>query len=189
MPPREGRSLWDAVRAAGALAERALWGAEASVRLGELERGSSLGGRLEELRGRSVLVATGDQLTGALALIELDGVARRLVLSPPDLPGKVAPFVMATAGVDAVVSDRAALEAGSVGTVVPCSARLAPADSARTGPHHTEWILLTSGTTGVPKLVVHTLASLAGAVNGDRGQTVPAGWGPFFDIRRDGGLP
>src|SRR5207244_8598076 len=75
MPPREGRSLWDAVRAAGALAERTLWGAEASVRLGEVAGGSSLGGRLEELRGRSVLVATRDQLTAALALIELDGVA------------------------------------------------------------------------------------------------------------------
>src|SRR2546425_4238554 len=149
MPPREGRSLWDAVRAAGALAERALWGAEASVRLGELERGSSLGGRLEELRGRSVLVATGDQLTAALALIELDGVARRLVLCPPDLPRKVVPFVMATAAVDAVVSDRDALEAGaaSVGTFVTCSARLAPASSEPAGSHHTEWILLTSGAT------------------------------------------
>ena len=190
MPPRDGRSLWDAVRAAGALAERALWGAEASVRLGELVGGSSLGGRLEELRGRSVLVATRDQLTAALALIELDGVARRLVLCPPDLPRKVVPFVMATAAVGAVVSDRAALEASaaSVGTFVTCSARLAPADSARTGPHHTEWILLTSGTTGVPKLVVHTLASLAGAINGDRVQTVPAVWSTFYDIRRYGGL-
>src|SRR2546428_7863068 len=172
MPPREGRALGDAVRAAGALAERALWGAEASVRLGELERGSGLVGRLEELRGRSVLVATGDQLTAALALIELDGVARRLVLCPPDLPRKVVPFVMATAAVDAVVSDRDALEAGaaSVGTFVTCSARLAPASSEPAGSHHTEWILLTSGTTGAPKLVVHTLASLAGP---DRAGPVP----------------
>src|SRR2546428_4631657 len=131
MPPREGRSLWDAVRAAGALAERALWGAEASVRLGELERGSSLGGRLEELRGRSVLVATGDQLTAALALIELDGVARRLVLCPPDLPRKVVPFVMATAAVDAVVFHRAALETrpASAGTILTCRAMPAPAAS------------------------------------------------------------
>src|SRR3989449_1417350 len=188
MPPRDGRSVWGAVRAAGALAERALWGAEASVRLGELVGGSSLGGRLEELRGRSVLVATRDQLTAALALIELDGVARRLVLCPPDLPRKVAPFVMATAAVEAVVADGAAREAGSGATVATCGARLAPADSARTGPHHTEWILLTSGTTGVPKLVVHTLASLAGAINGDRVQTVPAVWSTFYDIRRYGGL-
>ena len=33
------------------------------------------------------------------------------------------------------------------------------------GRYETEWVLLTSGTTGVPKLVVHTLASLAGAID------------------------
>src|SRR5207245_8892577 len=62
------------------------------------------------------------------------------------------------------------------------------AESARAGPHHTAWILLTSGTTGVPKLVVHTLDSLAGAINGDRVPTVPAVWSTFYDIRRYGGL-
>src|SRR2546425_8926648 len=114
MPPRDGRSLWDAVRAAGALAERALWGAEASVRLGELVGGSSLGGRLEELRGRSVLVATPDQLTAALALLEPDRVARPLALCPPALPRKAVPFVMATAAVAAGVADRPALQPARV---------------------------------------------------------------------------
>jgi len=69
MPHPDDRSLWSSSSAAGHLADRALWGAEASVTLGELVRGSSLGGRLEELRGRSVLIATSDQLTAALALI------------------------------------------------------------------------------------------------------------------------
>src|SRR5437870_13251245 len=110
MPHADRGSLWDSVSAVGHRAERTLWGVEASVRLGELVGASSLGGRLEELRGRSVLVATRDQLTAALALIELDGVARRLVLCPPDLPRKVVPFVMATGAVDAVVSERAGLE-------------------------------------------------------------------------------
>src|SRR5438046_7768249 len=120
MPPRDRGSLWIAVSAAGRLAQRALWGAEASVRLSELMRGSSLSGRLELLRGRSVLVATRDQLTAALALIELDAVARRLVLCPPDLPAEHLPFVAATAAVDALVSDRTAPHAGppGVGTVV-----------------------------------------------------------------------
>src|SRR2546425_4581767 len=135
MPPRDGRSLWDAVRAAGALAERTLWGAEASVRLGELAGGSSLGGRLEELRGRSVLVATRDKLTAALALIELDGVARRLVICPPDVPFEHVPLVMATTGVDVLVSDRAALEAGMPGieALVTCSPTIVPADFERNG--------------------------------------------------------
>ena len=76
-----------------------------SVPLRDLAWGSSLGGRLEELRGRSVLVATRDQLTAALALIELDGIARRLVLCPPDLPRELLPYLAATARVDAIVSD------------------------------------------------------------------------------------
>src|SRR3989449_4848443 len=190
MPRAEGGSLWSWARAAGPLGERWLWGAEGSVGLGELGRGSSLGGRLEALRGRAVLVATRDQLTTALALIELDGVARRLVLCPADLPLEDVPFIMATAAVDAVVSDRAALEAGapSVGAFVTCSARLAPTGAERSGRHQTEWILLTSGTTGVPKLVVHTLASLAGPVQRDPTQAAPAVWSTFYDIRRYGGL-
>src|SRR5438105_9625245 len=92
MPQSNRGSLWGSSSAAGHLPERALWGAGGSVTLGDLARGSSLGGRLEELRGRSVLVATADQLTAGLALIELDGVARRLVLGPPDLPAEHVAF-------------------------------------------------------------------------------------------------
>ena len=82
-----------------------LIGREASVSLRDLAWGSSLAGRLEELRGRSVLVATRDQLTAGLALIELDGIARRLILCPADLPRDLLPSVIATAEVDAIVSD------------------------------------------------------------------------------------
>jgi len=112
MPHVDGGSLWSSLSAAGHLSERALWGADASVTLGDLVRGSSLSGRLELLRGRSVLVATRDQLTAALALIELDAVARRLVLCPPDLPAEHLPFVAAAATVDALVSDRTARTPG-----------------------------------------------------------------------------
>ena len=170
MPHVDGGSLWSSLSAAGHLSERALWGADASVTLGDLVRGSSLSGRLELLRGRSVLVATRDQLTAALALIELDAVARRLVLCPPDLPAEHLPFVAATAAVDALVSDRTAPDAGppGVGTVVTCTPRIAPAAPERTGRYQTEWVLLTSGTTGRPKMVVHTLSSLSGAMRGAR---------------------
>ena len=190
MPHTDRTSLWSSASAAGRLSERALLGAEASVRLSELARGSSLGGRLEELRGCSVLIATRDQLTAALALIELDAVARRLVLCPPDLPAEYLPFVAATAAVDALVSDRAAPDGGApgIGTVVTCTPTIAPAAPERTGRYQTEWILLTSGTTGRPKMVVHTLASLSGAMRGGRPPGDPAVWSTFYDIRRYGGL-
>jgi hypothetical protein len=46
--------------------------------------GSSFGGQLGAFRGRSVLVTTHEQLAAALAMIGLDGVARRIVVCPPD---------------------------------------------------------------------------------------------------------
>src|SRR6476620_1563430 len=47
-----------------------------ALRFTDLARGTSLGGHPRELAGRSVLLATESQLTSALALIELEGVAR-----------------------------------------------------------------------------------------------------------------
>src|SRR5947207_11898077 len=84
--------------------ERFLWGATGSVCLGHLVNinGTSFGGRTAELAGRSVLIATRDQCAAALALIELDGVARRLVICTPDLPSEHLPAVVANAGVDAI---------------------------------------------------------------------------------------
>jgi acyl-CoA synthetase (AMP-forming)/AMP-acid ligase II len=53
----------------------------------------------------------------------------------------------------------------------------------------TEWLMLTSGTSGVPKIVGHTLEGLSGAIVAEgpaRGS--PPVWATFYDIRRYGGL-
>jgi acyl-coenzyme A synthetase/AMP-(fatty) acid ligase len=55
-------------------------------------------------------------------------------------------------------------------------------------PIKTEWVLMTSGTTGVPKLVVHDFAALAAAVLAPSPADGAAVWGTFYDIRRYGGL-
>jgi acyl-coenzyme A synthetase/AMP-(fatty) acid ligase len=162
----------------------------ARVALADLERASCLGGHLEELRGRTVLVATHDQLSAALALIELDGVAQRLVLCPPDLASEHFSHVIATAGADAWVRD--AQSPPGCGTVmahtVTVTAAPVRAQLSRRRSHATEWVLLTSGTTGAPKLVLHTLASLTSVL----AQRAPAAgsalWSTFYDIRRYGGL-
>ena len=118
------------------------------------------------LSGHSVLIATRDQLTTALALIELDGVVRRLTLCPPDLPSEYLPSVIANAGIDAIVSDRDPTEHGSFGIRlhVKCTSEIGPRVDLQLDHSPTEWVLLTSGTTGLPKMVVHSLASLTAAI-------------------------
>jgi hypothetical protein len=92
------------------LSRCSLIGPDIGVALRDLKSGSSLGGRLEELRGHSALVATRAQLTATLALTELDGIARRLVLFPGDLSREFLPVVASAAGADAIVSDEASPE-------------------------------------------------------------------------------
>jgi acyl-coenzyme A synthetase/AMP-(fatty) acid ligase len=192
MPHGDGpaRSLRDRLRGGPSDPGWALHGLDASVALAGLTRGSSLGGRLAELRGCAVLITTCDQLTAAVALIELDGWARRLVLCPPDLSAEHLRLVVANAEVDAIVSDRddAAHAALGVDLRVVCTPRIEPAEIAPADQCETEWILLTSGTTGAPKLVVHSLASLTAAIPPGRHPDGNVVWSTFYDIRRYGGL-
>jgi acyl-coenzyme A synthetase/AMP-(fatty) acid ligase len=185
--------LWGAMCADGQFPAGAFHGSSTVVRLAALAAASSLGGRLEELRGRTVLVATRDQLTAALALIELDGVAQRIVLCPPDLAAAHFPAVIQTSGADAWVRDDAVPEqnGASLLSVIAKPALIAESPT-RHRSHETEWILLTSGTTGAPKLVLHTLGTLTSTIvyQQARQQAAPRApvWSTFYDIRRYGGL-
>ncbi len=192
--------LWGAMCADGKLPTGAFHGTGAVVRLAALAEASSLGGHLEELRGRTVLIATRDQLTAALALIELDGVAQRIVLCPPDLAAAHFPAVIETSGADAWVRDDAVPEENGAGLALSVLAKptiaqptvTAAARPARHRSHETEWILLTSGTTGAPKLVLHTLATLTSTIVYQQARQSAASsapvWSTFYDIRRYGGL-
>jgi acyl-coenzyme A synthetase/AMP-(fatty) acid ligase len=171
-----------------------LHGRGASIALSELATGSTFGSALEALRDRSVLIATREQLPAALALIELDGIARRMVLCTNDLSLDQLETVAAAAQADAIVLDAASP------AVAPASlaryagaARPAPGSVRRRASAATEWILLTSGTSGAPKLVVHTLQSLGGALATMPAPILPDSgtrsiWSTFYDIRRYGGL-
>ena len=79
------RSLHGIIEAAARESERRVSDAVASVPLSYLLERSSLNASLDRFRGRSVLLATESQLAAVLALVQLDGVARRLVLCPPGL--------------------------------------------------------------------------------------------------------
>jgi len=56
------------------------------------------------------------------------------------------------------------------------------------GRYSTEWILLTSGTSDRPKLVLHNLASLSAAIESHADEDSSIIWGTFYNICRYGGL-
>jgi acyl-coenzyme A synthetase/AMP-(fatty) acid ligase len=190
MPQNDAVSLAQAISDPAHRSQRFIWSAETEVALKDLNARSSLDCSIQELRARSVLILTRDQLTAALALIQLDGIARRLVLCPPDVDAAHLPFVIATAEVDAVVSDYAPADMGAAQGVrfIACSSRTSPTDAVRGEQRASEWILFTSGTSGMPKMVSHSLASLAGAIQAGGHLAGANIWSTFYDIRRYGGL-
>ena len=188
-------SLWASTIAAGNLSSRKLAGIDAQATWHQLVHGSILEDPSAGLHGKSVLLATIDQFRAAAALIQLDGIARRIVLFPPDLALEHLPYVAKAAEADIVVTDQPQISSGKilsptdgVERVILCRQNVSPIASDRGPQVETEWILLTSGTTGLPKLAVHTLASLAGSA----WHTDPASssmvWSTFYDMRRYGGL-
>ena len=174
---------------AGAGAGRAFATSEASLRLDELSSATSLGEGLERLADRSVILMAGDPLKTAAALIELDGRARRIVLCPPDLEARHLPAVARDAGAEAIVHDaQIPPPPGIVALAAPCALPLRSRAAASAPRRATEWVLLTSGTTGDPKMVVHTLATLTGPILQRASPATVQNWATFYDIRRYGGL-
>src|SRR6202161_4814211 len=187
MSPREAFALRDYLGAE--LKGRTISDARQVVSLTDILGETCLTDRLGELSGRSVLLAVADQLTSGIVMTELDGVARRMLLCPPDLNAGYLQALMEGAGIDAVVTDQPA-RWGEAGTrlIVSAGAPARAAAKART-EQATEWLMLTSGTSGVPKIVSHTLEGLTGAIIADSpARSGPAVWATFYDIRRYGGL-
>ncbi|MBV9997410.1 MAG: long-chain fatty acid--CoA ligase [Caulobacteraceae bacterium] len=158
------------------------------MRLGDVAYGTGLGQTLAGLAGRSVLVRVKDPLFAALALVELDGVASRLVICPPDLEEEHLPYVAEVAALDAVVSEKAPPAALSGLAFAPIVRPKTPLAGETHEEQVTEWVMFTSGTSGRPKMVVHTLAGLSGAIQRPAPDAPAPTWGTFYDVRRYGGL-
>ncbi len=163
-----------------------LHGVDTTLPLDDLAK-TGIGAARASLRERSVLVRTATQTGAAQALVELDGLARRLVLCPPDVADEDIGYVVETAEVDAVVTDKLEPALAALGRPVHVLSDPAATVSER-DETRTEWLLFTSGTTGRPKMVVHTLAGLTGAIPLTAPDSSPIVWGTFYDIRRYGGL-
>ncbi|HTD00063.1 MAG TPA: fatty acid--CoA ligase family protein [Bradyrhizobium sp.] len=187
MSPREVFALRDYL--GPQLKGRTISDARHVVSLTNILSQTCLDGRLGELSGRSVLVSMSGQLMAALAMIELDGIARRMLLCPPDLNPDHVSALIDDAEIDAIVTDEP-LRWSDAGIYLIIGARLPerPIKVPKT-ERATEWLMLTSGTSGIPKIVGHTLEGLSGAIVADGpARGMPPVWATFYDIRRYGGL-
>ncbi len=184
---RSSRSLSHLARCAPGWASAELHGASASVALAAIAGRTTLGGALGDLVGRSVFLQTRDQLSAALALIELDGIARRIVLCPPDLAIEDLPGILREAQIDAIVSDAPPERLPAGAPIVALTPLCGTASKPRPN-RASEWVMFTSGTTGPPRMVAHSLEALTGAIASGRASEPGAVWATFYDIRRYGGL-
>jgi acyl-coenzyme A synthetase/AMP-(fatty) acid ligase len=190
MPRADALSLLGVINPLERSSESFLADATRRVSLRELGQATNLDQPSESLRNRSVLLATVDQLSTVLALAQLDGIAKRIVICTPDLSPEQLRHAFDDAALDMVVTDgvRFSHDLFSDVHVVGCGATLrdvaVPVDRAM----ETEWLLFTSGTTGRPKLVCHTLKTLMGAFGDGVGEGVPPVWTTLYDVRRYGGL-
>src|ERR1043166_1891914 len=104
MSPREVFTLREYLGAE--LKGRSISDARHSVSLTDVLSHTCLDACRSKLSGRSVLLSMSGQLLSALAMIEIDGIARRMLLCPPDLNPDHLNALASDAEIDAVVTDR-----------------------------------------------------------------------------------
>jgi len=153
-------------------------GAGRTIRAGNLE---GLIGRGAAYAGRRIGLCLTDPFDCVSAILALDMQADTLLLLSPDLPAHVAEQVMAQAGIDHVLSDREDLPGAERWDDRRANAAPAPVPS-----RDTRWLLTTSGTTGMPKLVQHDRASIVRSVR-TTAKAPDARWAMLYDPSRFAG--
>jgi len=161
-------------------------------------------------RGRRIAVIGGDVAQAAILLAAADGAAGAVALISGDLARDHLARVLAVAGVDAALvspgyADRAqalpGLACATTAAGVLAMPRSGPAMATGPEPERTDWLMTTSGTTGTPRMVRHTLAGLtrstrlsprspSGTPDGtpDGGPGRQPVWGLMYDHTRFAGL-
>src|SRR5262249_11726860 len=144
MPLHDGVTLRDHVARSTRLSGRFIWTGSAALELSDLVGSASIE-KVEALRNRSVLVVAQEMVSAARALVELDGVAQRLILCPPDVKDGHLALLAEQGCFDAAVVDHERPALSDTGVTV---GRIALAGAAGARPAgkvvDTEWVMFTS---------------------------------------------
>ena len=188
MSPREIFALRDYL--SPELKGRTISDARRAVSLTDILQQTCLVDRFRELSGRSVLLAVSDQLISGIAMTEIDGVARRMLLCPPDLNSDHVQALIEEAGIDAIVTDQPPRWA-DVGVYLVVAARAAGADLRKAKNRARD--RMADADIGHLGRAEDRRSYAGGALTGAIVADGPARgaapvWATFYDIRRYGGL-
>jgi acyl-coenzyme A synthetase/AMP-(fatty) acid ligase len=145
---------------------------------------------LRSIAGLRVAFSLSSVAVAVKAIALLDGNADAIIFLSHALSIEQTVELAQIGQVDVLLTDRKDLE-GQCGTInvvhdvaslMTCSPR-----NRRSELDHTQWIMTTSGTTGVPKMIVHSLESLCRTTKIDKPQT-PVIWALLYDYSRFAGM-
>lgn len=130
--------------------------------------------------GTKLALSISDPKALIQTLLAADGVVPEMLLISYSQPPEVVHALMEASGADVLISDRAELDdARDPQSVLVAEPRMRDVE--------TRWLMTTSGTTGVPKIIPHTLKSLARTVYRGAPGWAPV-WGQLYDPTRFAGM-
>jgi acyl-CoA synthetase (AMP-forming)/AMP-acid ligase II len=140
-------------------------------------------------QGKRVAIGALPVLEFVSALAFLDGLAQAIVLLPTEDDRLTREARLTQAGIDIVVEGNGFEFAKLLANfdVIDASGKAQPTVPVRPPAIQTTWLLPTSGTTGTPKLIAHTFATLTRSMTTRRiGDDYT--WGSLYSLRRFAGL-
>lgn len=136
---------------------------------------------IQNLRGKNLVINGCSRIEFALLLSLLDGIASKILFLPSDIEHTLHEQYYQ----QAEIHDEVFLENG---TLKINFATKQETKESKLGSSGTEWIIPTSGTTNIPKLVSHTFSSLTKSTKFNVELGGHYCWGLVFDIYRFSGI-
>lgn len=142
---------------------------------------------LSKLYGNNVALNFESEVTLAKWLLFLDGRVNRIIIIPSDLTPLQLQKYLSQSETSQLISDRSlsydCIETFNVNTATVDST----STQIKTELIASEWVIFTSGTTGSPKLVKHSLQSLTSSMQRSKASFEPS-WGMVYSLYRFAGL-